>query len=407
MHRAAQPRPESETMTAPSILRRTASGIAAIVLVFSALAGCSGGTQGTDGDTYYIFGSHRVWAKSTDLVNWETFESNLSTDVPRMLGKDADLTRYMSQKDTDVNVIAPCAKTDENGDMWMIKLDPATGLRDYSTTYETVEDQSGARYGIKLAGGFGNSGEASYLIKTNGYWHLFVSYGNLQQTGGYQIRVFRSENITGPHVDQAGNNWQSEDDIRLVSSIQWSGNDNGDIEVAQGHNSALVDDDGTMYLVYHTRFSDRGEEHEVRIHGLMPTSESWLVAAPYERTGSKADTAGYDASEIAGDHELVVHEQTTSFKGPKKVTDTDTDTDSTDYRGVNKPVNITPHEDGMVSGDHTGTWEAEDGSNRMTITLDSVAYTGDFVRMPRDVDHKEVMGFSALGDNLCIWGSQV
>ena len=38
-----------------------------------------------------------------------------------------------------------------------------------------------------------------------------------------------------------GNNWQSDIGIRLMSSIQWSGNDNANIETAQGHNSALVE----------------------------------------------------------------------------------------------------------------------------------------------------------------------
>ena len=58
---------------------------------------------------------------------------------------------------------------------------------------------------MKLGGGFGNSGEGSYLLHDNGYWYLFASYGALQQTGGYQIRMFRSKDITGPYVDEAGN----------------------------------------------------------------------------------------------------------------------------------------------------------------------------------------------------------
>lgn len=515
------------------LLRAFAACTATVTLLFGTLAGCSSGSDGTDaaddgdtstisrvsshdpsivkdGDTYYIFGSHRAWAKSTDLVNWETFENNLSTDyetiladiwdewskqstnpdvtdnmwapdvvwnetmgkwcmylsvngdnyrsvivlltaddiegdwtyvgpvvysgfesvnvdrtdVERVLGEDADLSRYQSMTDTGINAIDPCVKTDEDGTMWMtfgswfggiwmFQLDPATGLRDYSVTYDTVENESDAYYGIKIAGGFGNSGEGSYLINTNGYWYLFLSYGNLQQTGGYQIRMFRSESITGPYVDEAGNtaisyraignNWQGETGIRLMSSIQWSGNDNGDIEVAQGHNSALVDDDGTIYLVYHTRFSDRNDEHEVRVRELMATEDGWLVAAPYEYTGTKADAAGYDAADLAGDYEVVTHVQNTYFKGPKKVTDTD----STDYRGVNKPVDVTLNEDGTVSGDMAGTWQAEDGTNRMTITLDGVDYTGDFDLLPREIDGKEVMTFSALGDNVCIWGSQV
>ncbi len=227
------------------------------------------------------------------------------TDVWKVLGEGADLTRYTSQTDTGINAIDPCVKQDDNGDlwmtfgswfggMWMFKLDPKTGLRDYSTTYQTVKNQSDAYYGIKLGGGFGNSGEGSYLLHTNGHWYLFASYGNLQQTGGYQVRMFRADKITGPYIDEngnaavseraIGNNWQSEVGVRLMSSIQWSGNDNSHIEVAQGHNSAFVDDDGTTYIVYHSRFSDTGEMHQVRVRELLPTDDGWLVAAPYEYT---------------------------------------------------------------------------------------------------------------------------
>ena len=58
-----------------------------------------------------------------------------------------------------------------------------------------------------------------------------------------------------------------------------------------------------------------------------------LVAAPYEYTGTKADKKGYKTADIAGDYEMVTHDKSNYFKGPKKVTDKT----STDYRGVNKP----------------------------------------------------------------------
>ena len=361
-------------------------------------------------------------------VTYSGFEKvNASkTDVWKVLGEGADLTRYTSQTDTGINAIDPCVKQGDNGDlwmtfgswfggMWMFKLDPKTGLRDYSTTYQTVKNQSDAYYGIKLGGGFGNSGEGSYLLHTNGHWYLFASYGNLQQTGGYQVRMFRADKITGPYIDEngnaavsehaIGNNWQSEVGVRLMSSIQWSGNDNSHIEVAQGHNSAFVDDDGTTYIVYHSRFSDTGEMHQVRVRELLPTDDGWLVAAPYEYTGTKAADTKYDAKNVAGDYEFVIHDQRTSFKGPKKVTDKH----STDYRGVNKPVNITLTEDGKVTGDKTGTWKLDksDGTGDMTITLDGVEYHGAFDRLPRDKDDRKVeMTFSVIGDNLCVWASQ-
>ena len=389
--------------------KQIAAGIIAAAMLIGTLAGCSGNStkqssasskaetstasvkRGESHDPsivkangkYYIFGSHRAWLKSDDLINWSTFTNNLSTDyekifkdiwdgwakqssnpdvkgnmwapdviwnetmgkwcmymsinganyrsaivlltaddiegdwtyvgpvtysgfekvnasktdVWKVLGEGADLTRYTSQTDTGINAIDPCVKQDDNGDlwmtfgswfggMWMFKLDPKTGLRDYSTTYQTVKNQSDAYYGIKLGGGFGNSGEGSYLLHTNGHWYLFASYGNLQQTGGYQVRMFRADKITGPYIDEngnaavseraIGNNWQSEVGVRLMSSIQWSGNDNSHIEVAQGHNSAFVDDDGTTYIVYHSRFSDTGEMHQVRVRELLPTDDGWL-----------------------------------------------------------------------------------------------------------------------------------
>lgn len=169
--------------------------------------------------------------------------------------------------------------------MWMFKLDPKTGLRDYSTTYQTVKNQSDAYYGIKLGGGFGNSGEGSYLLHTNGHWYLFASYATAADRR-LQVRMFRADKITGPYIDEngnaavseraIGNNWQSEVGVRLMSSIQWSGNDNSHIEVAQGHNSAFVDDDGTTYIVYHSRFSDTGEMHRYACASCCrPTTAGW------------------------------------------------------------------------------------------------------------------------------------
>ncbi len=513
-------------MKPANALRRMATATTAAALLFTAVIGCAPSHKANTtfappsehvavhdpsivkaNDAYYVFGSHRAWAKSEDLISWSTFQNNLSTDydallgdiwedwakqsanpeldgnmwapdviwndtmgkwcmymsvnganyrstivlltaddiegdweyvgpvvysgfnnttaartdVPKVLGENADLDRYLLPTDTEINAIDPCVTFDDDGNMWMtfgswfggmwmLKLDPATGLRDYDTTYDTVTDQSDAYYGIKIAGGYGNSGEGSYLIHANGYWYLFASYGALQQKGGYQIRMFRSKDITGPYVDQHGNtavstepitsNWTSDIGVKLMGSTQWSGSTDS-IEVAQGHNSALVDDDGTVYLVYHTRFSNRGEEHEVRVRELLPTEDQWLVAAPYAYSGVTADAGGYDSNVLAGQYELVMHDKASYFMGA-----TSSGTDSSENMGVNTPANITLNEDGTVSGDQTGIWEATDGSNQMTITLGDVTYTGDFAKLPRDLDGKEVMTFSALGDNLCIWGSQ-
>lgn len=463
------------------------------------------------GDWYYLFGSHRAYAQSKDLINWTPFTNNLSrdyrkifakiwedwpkqssnpdvkgnmwapdvyynatmkkwcmylslngaehrsvivlltadkvkgdwtyvgpvvysgftranymkTDIPQVLGQDPKLDRYQSYTDTGINAIDPCVKDDGQGGLWMsfgswfggiwmLKLDPTTGLRDYTTTYQTQPNLSDAYYGYKLAGGFGNSGEGSALLHNQNHWYLFLSYGKLVQTGGYQIRMFRSDKITGPYVDQEGNpaiaasgeadNWTDRVGIRLMGSYQWSGDDKSDIEVSQGGNTALQDKDGTNYIVYHTRFSDRKEEHQIRVRQLLPTADQWLVVAPYEYLGVKAKKS-YPIQEEVGSYELIEQDPTYFFKGPRKVTDHS----STNYRGVSKAVRIELNKDGTIGGGRKGTWKSEP-EGRVTIELKDgtypSTYQGVFAKLPRDKDHKLVMTFSALGDNVCIWGSK-
>ena len=43
-----------------------------------------------EGDTYYIFGSHLAWAKTKDLIHWETFENNINKDFKTLFAKEAE-----------------------------------------------------------------------------------------------------------------------------------------------------------------------------------------------------------------------------------------------------------------------------------------------------------------------------
>ncbi|MCD8118534.1 MAG: family 43 glycosylhydrolase, partial [Lachnospiraceae bacterium] len=129
---------------------------------------------------------------------------------------DNNLSRYTANRNGNLtyedNCIDPCVTYDEDGNLWMtygswfggiwmIRLDAETGLRDYTYTYEYEEDASDPYQGYKLAQGYHSSGEASYIEYIDGYYYLFVTYGGLTATGGYNMRVYRSEAITGPYVD--------------------------------------------------------------------------------------------------------------------------------------------------------------------------------------------------------------
>ena len=489
---------------------------------------------------YYIFGSHRAWAYSDDLMSWTTFSNNLSTqfrsileectawselgttsgtydvagnmwapdviwnesmgkycmylsvngdnwctsialltsdsldgdweyqgivvysgmnnatteadasqtDIYDVLGEDADLSAYAATSYSCINAIDPCVTYDENGDLYMVygswsagiymlKLDNETGFRDSSVTYTTERDVSDAYFGTKIAGGYYCSGEAPYIIYADGYYYLFLSYAALEAVGGYQIRVYRSETIDGEYVDQNGVSAIRDSyvemkntnyGVKLFGSYEMSGIDT--VQVAQGHNSALVDDDGTIYLVYHTRFqseSGTNETHEVRVHQLFVNEDGWLVAAPYEYSGETLSEDGYSVDDVVGTYDYIYHEPTSYYSVSSTyqlgiVGDADSTSSSgtatADTVVANRVATVSvkvslAHEgspkvtlnaDGTITGDYNGTWEFSDGAN-VVMVIDDVEYKGVFLEQQDETDDRTMrMTFTILGDNVTVWG---
>lgn len=378
------------------------------------------------------------------------------TDIYKVLGEGADLSPYESTNYSCINAIDPCVKFDENGDLWMsygswsagiymLKLDKNTGLRDYNTKYETVKDESDAYFGKKIAGGYYASGEGSYLLKVGDYWYLFMSYGGLESQGGYQMRVFRSEKIDGPYVDQNGTSailkagvqtLSTEMGVKLFGSYEMPGESS--IKVAQGHNSAILDDDGRIFLIYHSRFASKsGNPNEEGMHSmytdqLFQTEDGWLVAAPYDYAGEKLDP-NLKTEDVVGEYAFVEHDPLQFYKSVKGSDGQYKKIGIVQTEGVETQKNISLkkeidvegsissiscsisytypensvvrlNEDGTVTGIKNGTWEFTTGGN-VKMTLDDVSYTGVFLRQRDDTKEKNVrMTFSILGDNVTAWG---
>lgn len=357
--------------------------------------------------------------------NTDTFNYS-KTDVQKVLGDNPDISRYLDKNgewnaNYGTNAIDPAVFYDENGNLWMIygswfgglymlELDENTGLRDYSVKYDTVTDVSDAYMGIKAAGGHWVSGEGAYIEymenpKTGkGYYYLFVSYGCFNNDGGYNMRVFRSENPSGPYVDQngnsaiytsGGNNIGGNIGMRLMSNYQWDCNDRPN--KAQGHNSVLMDDDGRLFVIYHNKFDDEYGFHEVRVHQLIMNEDDWVVATPYEYSGEEISTVGYPVEAVTGEYEFIFH------KLNQKIIDDQTT--SGNNAEVQHSQNIKLNADGTVTGDITGKWSM-DGSD-MSITFDGVTYKGSFiVQADESADMVQKMTFTASGNNTCVWGSK-
>lgn len=347
-----------------------------------------------------------------------TEEDWTQTDADEVLGTTTLPERYITHGikngkwgDAWPNCIDPTVFFDEEGNLWMaygswsggifmLELDEQTGLRDYNVTYETHE-HSDAYFGKKIAGGLYVSGEGAYIEKIGEYYWLFISYGNLEATGGYNVRVYRSNNPDGPYYDALGNSSLCDSrmqthnltnkGVRLFGGYQWRTFSVG--EVAQGHNSAFVDDDGRAHIIYHTRTTDGTEGHSVRVHQMFLNKEGWLVAAPYQTTNETLDSAVCNVENIAGRYEVILHEIDIDYKNLEAKT----------------PEVITLNSDGTVTGYYEGSWKLEEGTSYIYVTLNGVTYSGVALNMNVENLKRETMVFTALGqeNQITLWGSKM
>ncbi len=373
--------------------------------------------------------------KYVDTIVYSGFEtkpanaanSYKNTDVEKVLGANPDLSRYLNNAgrwnaEYGTNAIDPGVFYDEAGNLWMVygswfggiymlELDENTGLRDYNVKYPTRSNggavQSDAYLGTHVAGGHWVSGEGPYIEymkapgSDKGYYYLFLSYGYFNNKGGYNMRIFRSEDPAGPYVDMNGNSAiyaAGGDNIagnigqRLMSNYQWDCN--AKPNTAQGHNSALMDDDGKLYVIYHNKFDDNYGAHEVRVHQLVMNEDGWFSAAPYEYSGESISPNGHTPEAVTGDYRLIWHNPNQKFENEKSA-------------DVEKPISITLHEDGTVTGDITATWEMRNGTPYMSFTWGGVTYKGTFIVQEDEATAPvKRMCFTATGINICIWGSK-
>jgi len=393
------------------------------------------------------------WYSSIVLLTADNIEGPYTYQAPVVISGFHDGTSY---KDTDLEVVLgaqgslperykmatsgsgnwgerwpnnidPCVFYDEEGKLWMsygswsggiwmLELDENTGLRDYDVNYELTGSGNGITidpyFGKKIAGGYYVSGEASYIEYIGGWYFLFVTYGGLEAAGGYQMRVFRSEKPDGPYVDVRNTNaifqsyklnyGSSSNDKRGVNIFgaysDWGNQVVGNwSERSQGHNSIIAAEDGRTYLVYHTRFQNRDEAHEVRVHQVFQNKDSWLVTAPFEYTGDQvksadiASTQQVPTSQIPGSYKLLIHDFNLDHS----------------KKELAKPVSIEVNADGTITGSTTGTWSITEGTSYISIKLESssYAYEGVMVYQTLEPTTDRVMAFTAVNRNgVTIWG---
>ena len=282
-----------------------------------------------------------------------------------------------------------------SGGIFTLEIDPKTGKCIHPKSGKTEDGRMVDSYfGTKISGGYGKSGEGPFIEYNSdtGFYYLWVTYGGLPAKGGYNMRVFRSTNPTGPFTDPSGKNAVLDSSsnldsigLKVMGNHKFSTNDTA--YMAPGHNSVLRDDDGKWYLVNHTRFNSGSEYHEVRVHSMQFNAEGWPVVAPNEYSGDSIDEGGYSASDIAGTYEFINHGNDTGSK-------------------IYESVNITLTEDGKITGALTGTWSETKDSADAAIIVGGRLYSGKFLAA-KDEKGRKVMSFTAVGNNnQTVWGNK-
>ncbi|WP_028612134.1 LamG-like jellyroll fold domain-containing protein [Paenibacillus harenae] len=374
----------------------------------------------TYGDTIVYSGFTRDEAYDTNSVinkKWTNTNINKLVENGTLTGERSE---WFNANGTYANDIYPNAIDanlfyDENGKLWMtygswsggifmLEIDKATGKAMYPGQDGTTADGRlvDRYFGTKIAGGYFKSGEGPYVVydKNTDYYYLYVTYGWLGADGGYNMRQFRSETPDGPYVDAQGqdavlpgNTDNAPYGNKLMGNFLFdrkvgdSGTGIGTGYVSPGHNSVYYDDQtGRQFLIFHSRFPQTGEFHEVRVHQMFMNKDGWPVVAPYRYSGEKLDKV--NTQDLIGEYKFINHGKDNSAE-------------------IRNAVFIRLNKDHTISGDVNGRWK-KTSHNQAEITVDRVTYEGVFVRLWDPTSERYVMTFTAMSEEgVSVWGSKL
>jgi arabinan endo-1,5-alpha-L-arabinosidase len=288
-----------------------------------------------------------------------------------------------------------------SGGIFIYELNPQTGL----LKEDSMINAENAGYGKKLIRNSHSSIEGPYIIYSpeTQYYYLFVSYGGLAANGGYNMRVFRSRSPTGPYEDAERPGSDMSQDlmhtvhynygVKIMGSYKYE-NIPGEtpslsIEyLSPGHNSVYHDSDTEKYfLIYHQRFSGRGEYHEARVCEMFLNEDGWFVASPFRYDGGTIRS--FSPAGIPGTWKLINHGKVNNTMPVKSV----------EYKFSDNGKMEGPH-------DSSGTWELKSDGKTVYITMDGVLYKGVFLRCYDEEKKQWVQAFTALSANgIALWGA--
>lgn len=218
---------------------------------------------------FYLYYAASKWGKQTSTINLAV-NATLDRTATNYSWQDCGPV-VSSTNGSDFNTIDPSVMLDADGKLWMsfgsywngiylAELNPETGLRVSSNAplYQLA---------------WNHSIEASCITRHGNFYYLFVNWGQCCEgtNSTYEVRVGRSEKITGPYRDRDGNDLATGGgSVFLQSSGRFIGP--GHIGILNnGHTN------GPTIFSYHYYDADTHGRSRLAI-GKMDWSSGWPVA---------------------------------------------------------------------------------------------------------------------------------
>ena len=180
----------------------------------------------------------------------------------------------ISQRGGDFNAIDPSVFTDFEGKQWMAYGSYWSGLKMFQLDSATGKRLAGAPV-INLASRPavpGNAIEAPTIYPHDGWYYAFVTWGG---GAGYNTRVGRSRNVTGPYLDRNGKNLvDGGGSLFLTSTPTDASGRPGDDQVGPGHVGILKDGD-QFWVSTHYEGSRFNNATTVNLSRLIWDADGW------------------------------------------------------------------------------------------------------------------------------------
>lgn len=219
-------------------------------------------------DRYHLYYSVSTFGSSRSAIGLAT-NTTLDSEADDYEWIDHGIA-VSSDHDSNYNAIDANLVLDADGNPWltfgshwsgvkMVRLDDETGKQ---------SEEDDRLYDLASRAEHPRAVEAPFMIYREPYYYLFVSFDQCCQgiNSTYNVRVGRSEEITGPFVDRDGVDLMEDGGTQITFPDEQY--------VGPGHNAIFREDDQD-FIVYHAYDKARGGTPTLRIAALEYDEEDW------------------------------------------------------------------------------------------------------------------------------------